>query len=63
MVALGRGASAGADGVRWHDRDLGRCLQGSGQCWAGPAAAEGAAGMQVQASGLGLECNGEFPVS
>lgn len=43
--------------------DPGGLQQGSMRCWAGPAVAEGAAGMQVQASGLGLECNREFPVS
>lgn len=63
-MALGRGASAGADGGRWCERGPGGGLQwGSGRCWAGPVVAEGAAGVQVQASGLGLECNREFPVS
>lgn len=42
---------------------LGEIQQGSGRCWASLAVAKGAAGMQVQASGLGLECNREFPVS
>lgn len=52
-LMVGGGVRGVPGGLQW----------GSGWCWAGPVVAEGAAGVQVQASGLGLECNREFPVS
>lgn len=48
MVALGRGALARADGVGGGVTGAqGGVQQSSGWCWAGPAVAEGAAGMWV----------------